>query len=159
MFRVQSHGGGPFPVVVACPVIGWDPGLWLPAPTRGHVVHSPMTPRVAPQQAPGPEDQSLDGAVNADCLQRVGGAAGRVAAPGAKGRGNVSLVGDDGRGGECDKHSPPPTTVIARSICATLAPSRDQDGYRVPWRARRGPWRMPSQRAWSPRVGRRRVRA
>ena len=106
MFRVQSHGSGPFPVVVACPVIGWDPGLWFPAPTRGHVVYSPVAPRVAPQQAPGPEDQSLDGAVNADCLQRVGGAAGRVAAPGTEGRGDVSLVGDDGRGGECDKHSP-----------------------------------------------------
>ncbi|EJN45188.1 hypothetical protein HMPREF1137_1139 [Actinomyces sp. ICM39] len=59
-----------------------------------------MAPGVASQQPPSREDESLDGSVDANGLESVGRAAGCVSTPGAEGRGDVALVGDDGCGHE-----------------------------------------------------------
>ena len=100
VFRVQSHGGGAFPVVVPSPILGRNPGVGLPASTLWYVVYSAVAPGVASQEPPGGEDDSFDGPVDTDRLERVGGAAGGVSTPGAEGRGDVALVGDDGGGHE-----------------------------------------------------------
>ena len=162
MLRVESHGGGTFPVIVSSPIFGRNPWVGLPASTLWYVVHSPVAPWVASQQPPGREDESLDGAVDANGLESVGGAAGCVSTPGAEGRGDVALVGDDGCGHESAKRparqvhrashlrharaitrsrcSPSSLEGTPRALCEALTTTRDPSGRsairsRMRWRS------------------------